>query len=356
MGKIAWVSDLHIKPAAALRRHVIGGDAFVALTLLAKDLQREKVDAVVLGGDVFDNNNPDGESQNAFQKFREDVGVPVYFIQGNHDKNNPHPSVPQHAKPAHRILEAFGCIPIDKRLCTIAGMRVYGIDYRNRILLHEALKEVPECDLLCVHAAFKHLLAFENAFDLEEKDVPETVKRFVLAGDVHTQQSKILPDKREIISSGSLYTWRIDEGNRAHGYAIVEKDDEGNISNTFRQIAHRKVYYVDTVDTVPTDDLLAAPALRKPIVIFKFDEKLLVGHPAREKAVWLPSDELSAEMDIPEEREGGTFDCSLLGTLPDEVDKDVYPEVFSLVESLLKSRSPRQELESWLTSKGVVLS
>jgi DNA repair exonuclease SbcCD nuclease subunit len=104
---------------------------------------KEKVDAVLVTGDIFENNNPTPAMSNFVRDtFRElrDAGIEVVGIEGNHDSA------------AGEILSAIEVPDLSAGAVDIKGCKIYGIPYVRADLLPGLLHEVPEdTDILLMH-------------------------------------------------------------------------------------------------------------------------------------------------------------------------------------------------------------
>jgi hypothetical protein len=182
-----WVSDLHVKPASSYRKTLLTGDAFYALDQIEAYAIEHKVTDVILGGDTYDSNQPPGESSNRVAALVRNLlahGIRTLYIEGNHDKVNKNPYLPEKYYQEHRLLSSIGAVPL---VCAdIGGQVIRGIDYCSSDKLLQKLEVLEPCDVLCIHAGFRHMLGFEGAYDLEKSDIPAAVKSRVLVGHVHT--------------------------------------------------------------------------------------------------------------------------------------------------------------------------
>lgn len=90
MAKIALVSDVHL----GTRQYGIKeryDDFIVAFERFGQSAIDHKVDAVVIGGDLFDSPRPDAKSVLQAQYVvhqLESMGIHVFGIDGNHDLSN----------------------------------------------------------------------------------------------------------------------------------------------------------------------------------------------------------------------------------------------------------------------------
>ena len=153
--------------------------------------------AVILAGDIFDRDRIEGPTLRSFANFVDELytrGIPVYFVQGNHDldREDPLPGVE-------------GAISLHGKLTQICGYRVYGLDWMPREQLKEALLAVPECDVLVLHAKMAHLAGnFGEAADLSLDELPSNAAS-VVVGDIHIPNSTELRGRGFCISPGGLH-------------------------------------------------------------------------------------------------------------------------------------------------------
>jgi len=107
----------------------------------------------------------------------QEAGLPVYYIQGNHDLNKvPWMSIHKHPMNLHKKMASIGG----------TNQLLYGIQYGEQESVKEILSKVPECvNTLMMHQAETKAMPFGDNFHLN--DVPTHV-RSVLIGDIHAAQ------------------------------------------------------------------------------------------------------------------------------------------------------------------------
>lgn len=213
--KLVFAADLHLRENIWVKYPDIFGDSFSAFRKLCEHcahLSESEKTILVLGGDIFDSPFPSGTCEQAFKEcidILKEKKVAVYFILGNHDKEDtPRP-------------ELFGCYHLDTTPTAIFDDGEYitlcGIDYtRNREQLQETLSNLSGCNYLVLHSPFKHLLGFAGKWQLEKEDIPPQVER-VLVGDIHV---KNITDN--IYSPGSLSVNGVREFTTDHGCFVID--------------------------------------------------------------------------------------------------------------------------------------
>lgn len=138
MAKIAIVSDVHLgtRQYGLKERYE---DFLAAFRNVGKSLVEHKVDAVIIGGDLFDSPRPDARSVLVAQEVVNDLterGIRVYGIDGNHDLAD------------GGWMHVIGALPIqDMSPMPIPGCLAMGINYKNGRDLVAQLKEMVDIGL-----------------------------------------------------------------------------------------------------------------------------------------------------------------------------------------------------------------
>lgn len=208
--KIVFAADIHMRETIWVRHPAIKGDSFIAFKQLCEyafRLSLKDPTIVILGGDIFDSTFPSGQCENAFKEAIECLRgkVPVYFIEGNHDKEDvPRPLL-------------WGCTQLTETPIEINGVSVCGINFtRNKEQLQTTLANLSPCDYLVLHSPFKHLLGFAGKWQLEYTDIPSYVGK-VLVGDIHVKSVY-----KNIYSTGSLAVNGVSEFTTDHGFFVFD--------------------------------------------------------------------------------------------------------------------------------------
>lgn len=210
-------SDLHV--GRVMRKGIpeLAGDSFEALKHLCNQIitfPTEEKKSLILAGDIYDMTRIDGSTTKAVGDFCNTLvndGVMIYFVEGNHDKQDHNNT---HAYPlllANASEESRGKIYHLSKYSnvTIDGRVVKGFDYLPPEKLKENIKNV-EADILVLHQAFEELLPFEGRFDISFEDIPHSIKH-VVSGDIHTSCLKEMTPERWFLSPGSLHPCALDQ-------------------------------------------------------------------------------------------------------------------------------------------------
>ncbi len=176
----ATTADLHLRNYVWAARPRLKGDALIAAKYIFDHCLENRF-SLKLAGDIF-------HTLAILPEFiapifghldrMQEAGLPVYYVQGNHDKNAV-PWLSLHKWPINlnnRIVELEECRE------TIMGIEATGEED-----LRELLKRVPaNVNTLLMHQAEKQAMPFNPNFDLSW--VPDSIK-LVLIGDIHSSQT-----------------------------------------------------------------------------------------------------------------------------------------------------------------------
>lgn len=202
-------ADLHLREQTWKSRPDIFGDQYNAWAQLCMTVAKDPEGVLVLAGDIFDTPYPSGVTEAAFSRgMRIMSGHDCYFISGNHDAE---------ACPRAWIfgMEELGSTPVD--LVEYNGFKIGGIPFkRSAKELHAILENLPSMDMLVMHTGFRHLLGFEETWQLSAEDIPDHIG-MVMAGHVHVHS-----EQGKVYSPGSLALHRADEITKGHGYFVVD--------------------------------------------------------------------------------------------------------------------------------------
>ena len=197
MTKLAFAAlgDIHLADTIWRSRPDVTGDAVLGLKNLYEVAKHNGVPAVIVG-DLFDTaEQRDPGCLVQFLRLTDEMqslGIPVYAIQGNHDKR----PVPWYA--AHEWVTHIG----DGKPVMINGVKSCGFDFDITDRIHDRIKSCPEVDCLFLHQAVKQALKFEGAWNCDLELVPDFVKLIVM-GDIHTEWSKRMSDTQVALYTGS---------------------------------------------------------------------------------------------------------------------------------------------------------
>jgi len=184
------IGDLHLDAVIWRRYRQITGDAFYGFKncmTLAVDRQLP----IVLVGDIFDVVNPDPQLVKFFRQQMDRLaaeGVPVYVMQGNHDKRTTPWTGAIHDHPQY-----IG----DGRPVQIGGLTCVAFDYDTRDVIQQKLVTLTDPpQVLFLHQAVRQALNFDGKWNCDLEWVPEGIPLTVM-GDIHTPwQQQFRPGQR----------------------------------------------------------------------------------------------------------------------------------------------------------------
>lgn len=232
MSRIALSADWHLASKVWSDIPESWGIPLKALDSFLNSVSKKKVDAIIAAGDIFDSRSPGSyavtEAQDLINMFKHSVFNTagnkdnIFAIYGNHDR--PFKNEPSWNK----------CIGIKDLVLSeqIGITKVLGIPFTKDTnglidLLKDIKENIQDLDLLVLHSPFRHLLGFDDSWQLQRRDV-EGVAPVVLVGDIHTPDIDEKEGGTTIVSPGSLYPTSIDKIGKPHGWYLWDTED-----NTF---------------------------------------------------------------------------------------------------------------------------
>lgn len=279
-----FCADLHLEDGAWSSRPGIYGDAYYSFEQIV-DYCIERRLPLILGGDVLEKKSnsarPIAKLFDGLTRMRS-AGVPVYYIQGNHEYDRNAPWLSAHDWPIYMHEASFD----------INGVKVAGFDWLPRGEIQEAFARVPQnTAILITHQVWKDFMGNLGRTDCELTDVHHV--ETVLNGDFHVTktvestnaQGKLIT----MLSPGSTCMQDMSESPDKFFFVIGRIPTTGKVVFTPIQLRTRRfLNYVvkdqDTLDalcsgqlvkdiTAQLDDTLPAH-INKPLVRIKFDKQL----------------------------------------------------------------------------------
>ena len=183
---LVFSADWHLSPIIWSSKPELWGDAYCSAEQVVDFCVKnaKKVDGLLLGGDIFDRNQPDSMSVMFFLKQMDKLvkaRVPVFAIEGQHDLSIPpwtnvHPHVKhlRHGEPIE--------VSVDGHKHTLAG-----VNYFPAMALKEKVEQT-SADILMLHQMHKDAIDIEGAWNFDPAWLPKGVK-LVLMGDLHVTRS-----------------------------------------------------------------------------------------------------------------------------------------------------------------------
>lgn len=329
-------ADLHLRRQTWKSCPEINGDQYNAWAQLCYAVANDPEGVLILAGDIFDTPYPTGLDETAFRMGLNIIGNrPCYFIPGNHDMEEvPRPSV-------------FGAMQLQLSPVTLKnGFKLSGIPFtRSTNTLHEHLSAIGPVDMLVMHTGFRHLLGFEDTWQVSAEDIPEQVG-MVMTGHVHVHSAT-----GKIYSPGSLALHRADEVDKGHGYYIV---DPSTSKVEWKEVITRRYLSVsldEGVDNDKLEELAALADFNRPVVLLDYRNEDTAKAEAlqelwKDRLLFVCNARSSETIRAIEENAdtGLDLDSVVNGWLSENLTK----EQFDLAQALLESQDPSEELSGYL--------
>ncbi len=363
---IAFVADLHLKPLTWQDQPDMRGDAYMAWLQVVNKCIDQGVEALLIGGDIFDKSRPDSESVDAFVVGIDMLtkhGILVYFTQGQHDRADP-PWASALSPQIKYIGDGQPALIKFDDTSDVAVVRGYDNMPAAQLKAElEGLKEVDTCpDIVLVHQLEKTLMHFEGAWDFDMSWVPEDVK-LILGGDYHAPV-----EAGRLWYSGSTYSTNITEFSQRSFLKISVLDDGTydveRIPLELRDVLDCAVvtdaHLADVVKVIdamtPSED--KPETLRRPLVFVKYSANVTDALPALQEACQrggqiLRTKVLAGGVEVVGDIEKPSGDVSLAGCMAQVVNREEDEEFYSFALALLTSPRPADVLTEAKARLGV---
>jgi len=249
--KFLHISDTHLGyQQYGLKERV--QDFFNVFKQALEIAKEEKVEFIIHTGDLFHSKRPDNETLIQTIKLIKDVKIPIYAIEGNHDKEG---HIRNSDSPLEILKEATHMKIVRSVIQVDDSISIFGFphitNYRLKMLSQEGKPiakvleelyykaEVPkEFTILMLHLEFKETLPF--AF-LSHTDIPPMFD-YVGIGHIHDRQEPIKDGDRYIVYPGSTeYTQILEKGNEQKGVYLVEVKRNKVKNIEFKPLNTRKI-------------------------------------------------------------------------------------------------------------------
>ncbi len=248
----ATLADLHLVTHTWANKPQLRGDSILAMEYFF-DYCLETSSSAKLLGDMFHTLTPNPEYvKPLFDKLTQmqEAGLPVYYIQGNHDLNLV-PWMSLHPWPIN-----LNKVVVELPEC---GMTALGQQSTHSDELRSVLSSIPDgVDTLLLHQAEPKAMPFSFEFLLD--DVPKTIKN-ILIGHIHTPQD-YTNGSTHLWYPGSPHVTSIDQVEQK-GF-LIEKVVGGETEISRGSIPGRSFYRV-RVDGLDDDALDLAEAKIKEL-------------------------------------------------------------------------------------------
>lgn len=236
---------------------VRGAEVRAAFSELPAMADRLEVDAVLLGGDLFDRPQPDGEdvdlAREVLRHLHKSGARPVFAIPGNHDRCST-PASPWHSMPdgIEVILDpCFGA----PRTAEVGDTRlhVYGIAFDPAVepdpLPGYARSPGEGLHIVLLHAGIADNPDWKGGLGLRTSGpaIEALDADFVALGDYHgSRMPQDMPGGRSAYS-GSLAAVRLGETGM-HGAMVIELDSGGGLSGRLEPTSAPQLAELEPID------------------------------------------------------------------------------------------------------------
>lgn len=372
--KLLVTSDLHLSPRIWRHREILH-DSYFAWEVIVDAAITERVDALVLAGDILDKQaNPSEVIVYLLQglnRLREE-NIPVLYVQGQHEfQEKPWMSLGESSK--------NGVIWMHDRELKLNGWSLVGSDFRVKAEFQEFLQGdlAKSADILICHQVWDDFMGSVAVTQGSFKDVPDNVQ-LLITGDYHVHCIRHRRDM-QVLSPGSTHLRSVSEPTDKAIF-LVEMVPGGRPMLAELELPTRKFISLDllsiTDEEVSQAETIAATRellmerlqaaeqeavadelpeqLLKPIVYFKYYRSAaeLVNQLSRYvedrahvfyRAIAEDVSPLPATA-----REHTSASTSLMAKLPEYFDPTEDKERFRLAVGLLNADDPLLYLETWL--------
>jgi len=294
MHKFAHIADCHI---GANREPVLQKLELKAFAEALDTCVKEKVDFIIVAGDLFHSNIPDlGVTNQAVRKMREvkEKGVPIYVIYGSHDYSPNETSIIDILDSAGLITKIVkGKIVDDKLELKIfqdkkTGAKLVGLSAR-KLGLEKNYFEILDREILEKESGFK-IFAFHSAVSeikpefltrMESIPVSYLPKGFnyYASGHIHQQITGEVPGYQHITYPGPLFAGYPRDLERTakgvqRGFYIVSFDEEVKEVRFHKIEIYQSTYY--EFDVTNKNSLQAKNLLFEELEKLDVEDKLVV--------------------------------------------------------------------------------
>jgi len=267
--KFIHISDLHL--GRKISNVSLCSLQHEMLDFILRYIDENKIDSLLIAGDIYDKPIPSIEAVNLFDYFLTQLSqknIPVFIISGNHDS-------PERLRFAGSILEKNN-IHIDKapdktlQKFTVSdeygNINIYMLPYVKLPVLSTLF---PECKFISISDAIEKLIdntpinpeerniLLYHGFVLSNKTAPETSDSEIQLGGMQIVNADIFSDfdytalghihkpqkiKDNLYYSGSLLKYSFSESNQKKSFLVIDMKQKGDIK-------------INTVPLIPSQDM-----------------------------------------------------------------------------------------------------
>ena len=338
--KLLFAADLHMDPLIWRDLPNVLNDSHDSWLQIVAEALRRRVDAVILGGDVFDR-HPPSETVRCFLEgvwMLKEAKIPILAIQGQHGRSH---------KLAWSSLDPY-VEDIHYAVRTIGKFNITGIDNLPPTQLKECLANLNPCvNVLVVHQMIRGMVPSfggREIWDMDPDWVPNHVK-LVLAGDYHSPVERTFKGI-QFKYNGSTVTRSIDEPDAKFFHIIDEEFGIEPVRLLTRKIARfllmNEVYTEDEERQMLTE-LVALPNgavayFRHNPRIAKLEEMCRAAAP-HVNFIFKPA---IIRTELIKNEAAPVTKVSLRGCLDRLLEREKDPFLYDFIVDLLASESPTE--------------
>lgn len=208
-------SDCHLQGYTWAKHPELRGDSYFSFQQIV-DYATEHGLSLILAGDVINVKRPDPRTVGFLMDQitrMEQAGVPLYFIQGQHEMNRDRPWLCAHDMPVH----------LHQQCLEIGDFQFYGLDYVPADQLQQELDDIPVgSDVLIAHQVWKEHMAAGLPAEGSFTEIPYVQQ--VITGDYHAHKVTHVPGRHgqdlTILSPGSTYMLSLDEDSKKYFFVL----------------------------------------------------------------------------------------------------------------------------------------
>lgn len=262
-----FAADLHLCDRLWVGRPGIFGDAYFSFEQIIEHCVAESL-PLILGGDILDKERNFAKPIQVLCKqldIMRDAQVPVYYIQGQHERNYDSTWLGIHSWPQH----------VHKQQFSIGGCKIYALDWCPRNEIKQELAAVPaDTAVLVCHQVWKDLMGNIGRPECALEDVHGVTN--VLTGDFHVttmvNATNATGQHARLISPGSTCLRSVNESPKKNFYVVHDTpgDEFGPYTFAVRELRTRPIR-IYTVPDVETLDTLCAGELLQHIAEMRID-------------------------------------------------------------------------------------
>ncbi|MGN0374763.1 MAG: exonuclease SbcCD subunit D [Butyrivibrio sp.] len=281
--KILHCADLHLDsvmntnltPAKAKERKAELLDTFCNMVRYGVE---QKVDAVIIAGDLYDKKNISATARNAvFHEIVNNPEIDFYYLKGNHDAesflgNLEH--IPDNLKLFGDNWTGYVLGEENGRKITITGVELNKDNYRN--IYNSLVLNTEDFNIVVLHGQEADGISKGKTESINITELKNKGIDYLALGHIHSYKKSRLDARGIYCYPGCMEGRGFDECGE-HGFVILDIDCENNGFNTeFVPIARRNLYVLETDISGCTDSAQIADRISQSIRASSYPSKSLV--------------------------------------------------------------------------------